>query len=101
MGMDLRPVNSPKYVSAMTENGVAWDDEGKWGRYNIDGWSDLLNYLRRKGFARRLPVFNDGELIPAAVCRRIADLLDLAEGEDSWAREHASWWRTCGGCFVF
>ena len=76
MGMDLRPINPPEHVSAMTEGGVAWDDEGKWGRYNIGGWSDLRGYLRRKDFAEDLPVFNDGELIPAAVCREIADLLE-------------------------
>ena len=100
MGFDLQPKN--EYTCAV----MVYPDcnnPSKWGRYNVTGWIALKKYLAEHNvvLANELPGYNDGDLISDSVCRKIAEVLDMATGDDSWLQGHANWWRTCGGCWVW
>jgi hypothetical protein len=98
MGFDLKPANDN--CARMEYNGSPC--ENSWGRYNITGWVELGTYLDQHGVSSEiLPEMNDGEQMTGLDCLRIAEVLDMATGDDSWLQSHANWWRTCGGCWVF
>lgn len=84
----------------------------QWGRYNIWGWGCLYEFLRRYDVdTGEFSGCNDGDLIKAATCRKVADTIEShfdaylqAFGVDITKEEVVErfkldivLWRTCGG----
>ena len=71
--------------------------------YNLDDWGWLRGQLRVWGVdTAQFSDCNDGERIPAKVCRQVADALaahlDEIDGEErEWWQPQIQIWRTGGG----
>lgn len=97
MGMDLAPIN-PSADAPRDEH-----NEPIWGHYNWLGWCWLITHLTEWNIPHpSLYGFNDGDEIPDAECKAIADALEAHL--DELSPEHRKWtlpkialWRTCGG----
>lgn len=97
MGMDLKPVKPTKAAPRDADGGHIW------GCYNWNGWGWLRDFLNRHGAdTSHMAGCNDGDLIPADVCRAYADVIErelpnLAGDDRRWLTPHVILWRTCGG----
>ena len=97
MGMDLKPQH-PTADAPRDEHG-----HPEWGRYNWSGWSFLVDKLAEWGLdVKEFAGTNDGDLISAKTCRKVADLLERHKAKlpETWQRfiDHdIVLWRTCGG----
>ena len=97
MGMTLIPIR-PTQTAPPDKYG------GPMGlQYNLDDWGWLRQQLRGWGVdTARFSGCNDGERIPATVCRQVADALAAHLGEldgeqRKWLRPQIRVWRTGGG----
>ena len=95
--MTLIPIR-PTQKAPLDKNG-----NSPWLHYNLDDWGWLRQQLRRWGVdTARFSSCNDGERIPAKVCRQVADALESHLGEldaeqRRWLRPQIRVWRTGGG----
>lgn len=106
MGMDLKPVRPNKKYPRNPLDAKYEPGKPQWGRYNCWGWSYLLKKLDAWGLQEQLPVYNDGELIPAKVCKKIAALItehesELKGTEQEWILKDVIEWENCGGFRVY
>ena len=96
MGMDLEPI-------APAENAPKGERGPEWGRYNISGWSYIIDKLREWGVPLdEFRHFNDGDPISAETCAKVADAIEshlpeMSDRDRNWLGPHVERWRTCGG----
>lgn len=96
MGMDLKPI-APTNSAPKDEYGIVC------GRYNWAGWSWLRTELSERGVdVTEFVNNNDGEVISADTCEKVADVIEamlpeLDEEYREWLAPHVIRWRTCGG----
>lgn len=101
MGMDLQPV-APTAEAPRNEQG-----EVIWGRYNIAGWSWLIDHLQEWGVdVSEFSGCNDGDLISAKTCFLVGEAIEarldeLDLGDKNWLASHVALWKTCGGYYQF
>lgn len=99
MGIDLKPMRPTKDAPRRE------DGKPVWGRYNWAGWSWFVGKLEEWGVdVSEFSGMNDGDLITAATCRKVADAIEahLSEFPEGSVRrqemaEDVLLWRTCGG----
>lgn len=95
--MDLKPMRPTK--DAPRED----DGSAVWGHYNWTGWRELTTYLHKWGVdMSRFSGMNDGDLIPSATCKSVADaiekhLFEVPYDDRKWLADQVILWRTCGG----
>jgi hypothetical protein len=76
MGMTLIPIR-PTQKAPLDKNG-----NPRWLHYNLGDWGWLRQQLRGWGVdTARFSSCNDGERIPAKLCRQVADALEVHLGE--------------------
>lgn len=106
MGMDLKPMRPTKDAPCYPADYeyAAYRGRVIWGRYNWSGWGWLTDHLAEWGDVdmSHFAGSNDGALIPAKVCRQVADSLEkhlpeLSSADRDWIAPHVQLWRTCGG----
>lgn len=105
MGMDLKPVRPGKHAPRYPQDYHYPPKRGKviWGRYNWSGWSVICDYLVKWGvMTNEFDGLNDGKLISAKTCRKVADAIEshlpeIPEEHREWLKDDIELWRTCGG----
>lgn len=103
--MDLKPAKPTKDAPLRADGKV------KWGRYNFSGWSTLWKFASEHGVdTSEFSGLNDGALIKAATCRKVAAAIqdnfqayvaafEVTDSKSGIAecREDILLWRNCGG----
>lgn len=105
MGMDLKPIAPTKEAPRHPADDEYSPSEPVWGRYNWSGWRLQIDLLLKWGADPTALGFagsNDGQIIPAWACKKVADLIEanlhtLDEETREWLRPKIILWRTCGG----
>ena len=102
MGMDLIPIK-PTPDARRYPPGEACAGHIMCLHYNWLNWEWLFDHLDKWGVdTSTFSFYNEGEVIPADVCRAVAsaiqsNLSELDEGARQWIRPQIGLWQTCGG----
>jgi hypothetical protein len=101
--MDLKPLRPSKSAPRYPADDKYEAGKVVWGRYNWHGWGVLRGKLEEWGVdTSEFSGCNDGDLISAKTCRKVADAIEahlpeLSEEYQNWLQPHIARWRTCGG----